>query len=92
MVVANTARRLAKIDSPLVPFVISLALTIGSAYTSHALVSLSGWVLAGLNACLLFCTAAGINQVAVETMTRPASAAGSKGTEPTQWLAAWFHS
>lgn len=90
VVVANTARKLLKVDSPWVAFIFSVLLTFYGAYRSGALNAADGFVLAFLNSCLLFCAAAGVNQTAIELTPRPEGTPKPYGARPVRWLAPWL--
>jgi hypothetical protein len=54
------------LDTLWVPFAVSVLIAGGLSYIAGELLSVSGVALALLNACLLFCTALGLNDTAVE--------------------------
>jgi len=90
VVVSNTLRTLLKLDSPWVAFVVSLGLTLSGAYSASKLHSLPEWVIAFLNACLLFCTATGANQGLHAAKPRLEGEQRPYGRQPVKWLSPWF--
>ena len=90
VVVANTLRTLLKLDSPWVPFLVSLILTLVGAYTASKLASLQGWLIALLNSCLLFCTATGANQGLHAAKPRLEGTPQPFGRRPVKWLSPWL--
>lgn len=90
LVVANTLRTLFRVDSPWVPFLVALGLTVFGAYSAGALQSPSDWVLAMLNSCLLFCTATGANHGLVAVRPRVEGEPRPYGRRPVRWLSPWL--
>jgi hypothetical protein len=82
--VGNTARNLLRRDSPWIPFVVAEALAFSIASYQQQLGSFLGWMVAFLNGCLIFVTAAGGNEAA----TRPAGSS-HRGRE-IRWAQSWF--
>ena len=91
VVVTNTVRRVVGIKSPLVPFVVSLLITIGGAYQANALHGVGAWGLAFLNSCLLFCTATGAQEVVVKAATpSPPEEVEPQALPKLKWLSSWM--
>jgi hypothetical protein len=91
VVVTNTVRKVIGLATPLVPFIVSLLITIGGAYQTDALHGVGAWGIAFLNACLLFCTATGAQEVVVEAATprQPEEAKPHAGRR-LKWLSSWM--
>jgi hypothetical protein len=90
VVASNTLRMLLKIDSPWVPFLVSLGLTLFGAYSAGQLASAPDWVIAVLNSCLLFCTATGANHGLVAAKPRLEGEQRPYGRRSVNWLSPWF--
>jgi 4-amino-4-deoxy-L-arabinose transferase-like glycosyltransferase len=90
IIVSNTMRVLFKRDSPWVGFLVSVLMSFIGAYYSSSLISGLDYVLAFLNACLLFCTATGMNQAAVETKPTPEGQPKPYGARKVNWLSPWL--
>jgi len=90
VVVSNTLRVLLKRDSPWVGFIVSVLLTYVTAYYSSRLLSVLDFLLSFLNACLLFCTAAGVNHLALEAKPTPEGQPKPYGARQMKWLSPWF--
>jgi hypothetical protein len=90
IVASNTIRTLLKLDSPWVPFLVALGLTMFGAFSSHQLNAVSDWVLAALNSCLLFCTATGANHGLVAAKPRLEGEVRPYGRRKVTWLSPWF--
>lgn len=93
VVVTNTLRRVIGWRTPVVPFAVSLAVTIGLAGRAGTLSGIEGWTIAFLNGCLVFCTATGAQETAVEVAT-PGPAGGTRAQaasiEKPPWLSSWL--
>src|SRR5262249_51598223 len=75
-VVANTVRTLLNFTSKWLNFAVAVLIAYAGAGVTGALESFAGWIVAALNGCLLFLTAAGMQQAAVSATTaRPAGEA-----------------
>lgn len=91
VILTNTYRTLAKSDSPIPAFVASLLIAFFGAYQAGNWKGLGEAFLILLNACLLFCTALGIQEVAVGTRNRPPpGAVKAHGRVAVSWLSHWF--
>ena len=90
IMVSNTFRTLLKIDSPWIPFVISLGITLIGAYSASKLKTAPEWVITLLNSCLLFCTATGANHGLVAAKPRVEGEQRPYGRRPVKWLSPWF--
>lgn len=90
IVASNTFRTLLKIDSPWVPFVVSVGLTVIGAYSAAKLKSAPDWIITFLNSCLLFCTATGANQGLVAARPRAEGELRPYGRRPVKWLSPWL--
>jgi hypothetical protein len=91
LIVTNTIRKLTRLESAWVPFVVALILAFVIAASTDALGGVLDGVVALLNACLLFCTALGLQEGAVAAKTpaeegRPTRQSGR--TVP--WLSPWL--
>lgn len=90
IVVSNTLRTLLKFDSPWVPFLVSVGLTVFGAYSAAKLESAPDWIITLLNSCLLFCTATGANQGLVAARPRVEGEQRPYGRRPVRWLSPWL--
>jgi uncharacterized membrane protein len=90
IVVTNAIQRARQRIYPMLPFVVSLLITFGTAWYAAQLVALPGWGLAFLNGCLLYCTATGANEVAVEVSRGQAPGATVHGRGPTGLISSWL--
>jgi len=90
VVVTNTVRKLTKLDSVWVPFVVSVLVVYGLALVDKALANPAGWVIAFLNSCLLFCTALGVNDTLVQGAHRPAGDAVPFAARRVRWWQTWL--
>lgn len=88
--VANTARKLVKIDHPVVPFLVSLLVVYGVAFKGQQLSGIEDWIIGFLNGCLLFCTATGANDTLVAVSPKPVEQAKAFGARPVKWLQPWL--
>ena len=83
-VITNTMHTLLKRSSPWIPFVASLvivaAVTLATAQTFGPMT----WLLALINACLLFCTAAGIQGVIGQVVPPTAAAHWARSWMPAR--------
>src|SRR5580704_13183461 len=70
VVVTNTFRRIFGRDWVLVPFVTSLIAALVAAASVGGINKPIDWLIVFLNGCLLFCTAFGINTIAVEAVVK----------------------
>lgn len=94
VITGNTFRLLSRRDWPIIPFVCAL----GFAYAAATIVghpkSASDYGLILLNACLLFCTALGANEVLVSgaAASRAKERVGAHGrsVREVKWLQPWF--
>jgi len=91
LLVTNTVHKIVGLTSPLVPFVVALLITIGGAYYANVLVGVDSWGLAFLNACLLFCTATGGQEILVEgTKPHPPEESKPQARGKVKWLSSWI--
>jgi hypothetical protein len=91
MVISNTVRHLTKWDSPLPCFVVSMIISLFAARILDALSGAVGVFVAIANGCLLFCSAAGLQEATVKLLI-PKLAGGRKesGLGRTSWLTPWL--
>jgi hypothetical protein len=92
LILTNTVRRLTKFNHPLVAFVFSQFVAFFGASGSNSLGTASHYFITFLNGCLLFCSAAGINETASK-IAEPAPPPGSvkpHGAQPAKWLSSWY--
>jgi hypothetical protein len=93
VVVANTYRTLTRTNSVYPPFVVALAVALLGAHYSGKLGGIDEYAIAILNACLLFCTALGMNGSIVGIRNRTRSPRGGvkpHGGQPVAWLSPWI--
>jgi hypothetical protein len=90
LVVSNTLRTLFRVDSPWIPFGVSVVLAVLGAHAAGGLTTAPGWILALLNACLLFCTATGANQTLVAAASRRGGERRVEGERGVGWLSSWL--
>lgn len=87
-----TIRRLLRLGTLWVPFLVSLIVAGVVAWQTEALSSPLEWLVALANCCLLFCTATGLNETA-EGLVRPQPAGETRthSKKPRKWLESWLH-
>jgi uncharacterized membrane protein YfcA len=91
-VLANTFRILTKSNNLVVLFAISLAVAFLGAYLGSTLSTAVGWILSFMNGCLLFCTAAGVQQTAAGVSDKslgPGRVRKQSG-KPVRFFSSWF--
>jgi hypothetical protein len=91
--VGNAVSLLFKRDLKVVPFLIALGLCILLAADGDSLGGVKGWIVAVVNGCLVFCTAAGVQVTALisgqgrdAADMRAQAARGKSGP----WLGSWL--
>jgi tetrahydromethanopterin S-methyltransferase subunit C len=92
IIASNTIRKLTRLTTPLVPFVISLV--IGFVVAGGLAGKLNGpmeWLLAFLNSCLLFCTATGGQEIAATAgqAQQPGGVTRQSAT-PVSFFSSWL--
>lgn len=91
VVVSNTARKLLRADSVWIPFITALVITVGLAIAGGSELTFGVIALTFLNACLLFCTALGVNDTVVEVVTpRPDGTVQAQGRRTVKLLQTWL--
>jgi hypothetical protein len=88
-VLANTARKLVKSNSPWLPFLCAEAVAFIGSYYLGSLTNVGQGLLTALNGCLLFLTASGA-QEGIASAATSAGGAKAHGAEPVRWLGSWF--
>ncbi len=90
-VITNTVHALLKRTTPWIPFATSVAIVVAVTLATSAAHDAMSWLLVLINACLLFCTAAGIQgvigQVAAPSSPSPAGATASFAAH---WTRGWL--
>jgi hypothetical protein len=91
-IVTNTIRKLFSWSSPIVPFGVALIITVVGSWQIGTLQKIGDYGLAFLNSCLLFCTATGAQESAVEAL-KPQKEAGPTrhGFRSLKWFSSWLH-
>lgn len=89
--VTNTLRRAFNIERAYIPLVVALLVSIGLAIQSGMYKSFLGILLTILNACLLFLSAAGMQQ-AGDIEFRGTEGASRQGKKRVGWFTPWFKS
>jgi len=90
--VTIVARRLVGLTSIFVPFVASVVLSFVLAYHDGQLTNVLGWVLAILNALLLFCAVTGMNETVTDAVhPRPAGEVAQQAAKPVRWFQSMFN-
>ena len=75
-------RKVFKLNHPLVPFVTSVAISFGLAASKSSLNSFLGWLIAAINACMLFCASVGANETVTDFgKEKPAGGGEAQGKE-----------
>lgn len=91
--VGNAASTLFKRDLKIVPFLLALGLSFLFASEGDSLSHPRGWIVALVNGCLVFCTAAGVQVTALVTVGGKEVGQHSKqAAQPGQrhpWLSSW---
>ena len=91
VVVGNTLRKLFKRDLVVIPFLVALVLAIAAAGAGDRLSSITDWIIALVNGCLLFCTALGLQETLVSVTTpTPTGEGQAQAKRPVQWLMPWI--
>jgi hypothetical protein len=87
--VTNTLRRTLGLGGAIVPFIISLIITFGTAKMAHKLGDWPEWAIAFFNACLLYCTATGAQETVIP---RPAGTTEEQsfGRRRRPWFSSWI--
>jgi hypothetical protein len=83
VIVGNTVRKLLGRESPWIPFIVAEALAFAIASYQNQLGTFLGWMVALLNGCLIFVTAAGGNEATAVRGTN------RRGRE-VRWRQPWF--
>jgi len=84
-------RKVFKINHPLVPFITSLMISFGLAGSNGTLRSFLGWLIAFINACMLFCASVGANETVTDFVTeKPAGQGKQYGGQPMPWFKSFF--
>lgn len=92
VVVTNTLRKLFGVHPLKTCAAVSLVVVFTGAYAAGALLSVLGFVLAFVNACLLFCTVIGMQEfVAGAGKRRVARPTRPHGSAPVRFFASWLH-
>ena len=88
---SNTARRLLRRDSAFIGFLIAVVVSFVVAASTDALGSALDVLIVFLNGCLLFLTAAGMQEAAVAVATpQETGKAKPQARMPVAWLSPWF--
>ena len=90
IVVTNTLRKAANLTWPILPLLVALIVVYGMAAYGGQLNILSGWGLAFLNSCLLYCSATGANETLVEVSKGKIPGAEQHGLKPVGLLSSWL--
>jgi hypothetical protein len=91
VVVTTTARKLTNLDTLWIPFAVSVLISGGLSFAADELWSVSGIALALLNACLLFCTALGLNDTTIQEVKRATDpSAQPHGARKVEWFQTWL--
>ena len=89
--VSITFRKLLNRDSVWIPFIAAMLIAFGLARNAEALNNWLDWLVAFINGCLLFCSASGINETAVNAVTKkPAGMIKPQAARPVTWFQSWF--
>ena len=87
--VGNTLRKVLSRDWAILPFLAALLFSYVAADITADPDSAAEYGLILLNACLLFCTAVGLNEVAVATADEQGGVK-AHGTRSIRWLQTWY--
>lgn len=91
VVVSVVLRRVFGVNHPGVPLMMALLISFGLAFDADSLDTAMGWLLALVNACLLFCAAIGANETLVELKTgRPVGEARQQGRRRLPFVTSYF--
>lgn len=89
--VTNTARKLFKLDSAWPAFLASCIVAFVGAYGLSQLSVFVDYVIAFLNACLLFCMSTGLQETIVTAVEPPrAKEIETHGRRDVKWLSHWM--
>jgi hypothetical protein len=96
LAVSVVFRKVFSINHPIVPFITALAISFTLAVTQNQLARPVGWLIAFLNAALLFCAGVGANETAAE-LNQPKPTGGDQPqgktktpTPPQPFLKSFF--
>jgi hypothetical protein len=87
-VVSNVIRRLTRRMTPWIPFVVSLVVVLAVTLSTADVGEPVTWLLAAINACLVFTASSGVQDVVVQAATPRAAVSRRASTQ--FWLAPWF--
>ena len=90
VVVGSTLRRVLKLDTVWIPFILSILVAAVLSYISGTVLSVSGVALAVLNSCLLFCTALGMNDGIVSGLPKEGGGAQPYGARRVTLVQHWL--
>jgi|GEM_PF-2918458 len=91
LAVTNTIRRVFGIGHLVVPLIVALVITFSVAAAAHKLGNWPEWIVAFLNACLLFCTATGAQELVTADQLKPkvAGAPELQRRRSLRWWSSW---
>jgi hypothetical protein len=91
LVVTNTFRKLTSIESPWLPFIVSMAIAFCGMLTASDPHKVLDYILSIINGCILFTSSAGIQEGVVHAAT-PKVAGAPKGfaSKKIPLLSSWF--
>ena len=91
LAVTFTIRRVFGVNKPAVPFVLALVLSFALAGSQGSLKTVIDWIIALVNACLLFCAVIGANETAnVAVNPQPAGQGQQQGAGPKRVFSSFF--
>lgn len=89
-VITNTVHALTKRSSPWIPFLASVVIVVGVTLATGKTKEPITWLLALVNACLLFCTAAGIQGVIGQVAPRTPDPGAKPQSFAGRWTQSWL--
>lgn len=85
------ARKVFRINRPIVPLAASLVLAFGLGASQNALHTFMGWVVALVNGCMLFCASVGANETVTDFVTEKSVGKGEQqGKKPVPAFTSFF--
>ena len=89
-VVSATFRRVSRRETILAPLVVAFLVGFVIAYSTGALKTGLGWLVALVNCCILFSTATGMNESAAALAATPKAGLAAPEEPKGRFLSSWF--
>lgn len=89
-VTANTLYKIANIPQKYTAFIAGLVIAYGHVYIREEITQLD-WILAFFNACLLFCTAMGMNNLGDQITRKPVNIMATEDKSKRRFFCPWLN-